>query len=513
MSIICKICNIEFKKIIPWQHLKTHNITSKEYAQQYGSLYSQETLEKHRLKVPHNKGKKITDLHQLEKLRKSIEKREQRFQQGEFVRGSKKTQEQKEVLSTKSRTYAAGHKSELKERAAKATRTKISNGFDFGSPMRGKTHSLETRQQLKQHTEELNKKKSNQAHDRIRNLLSSYNLSVINSLSDSILNIRCGACSNVFSFTKQYFSPSKTFSEMCPVCFPRDYTQSKGEKELFDFVSSICPDAVSGYRQSYHDKELDIYIPSKQIGIEYNGLYWHSESIFVANGKSPMSDFSKFQYFEKQNIRVLGIFSDEWNTQQEIVKSRIKNIIGATSDRIYARKCMIRSVSSKESSEFCQQHHIMGRGRSNIRLGLYHNNVLVSLMTFVNSNLSRKSTVWEINRFASVKDTVVIGGASKIFKEFLKLIAPETVISYSDNRWSDGKLYKSLGFEKKSNGTPNYWYFLPNSETRIHRFTLRKNSKDNQALTEYENRQAQGYLRIWDYGSSKWEWNKSSLGL
>ena len=63
-----------------------------------------------------------------------------------------------------------------------------------------------------------------------------------------------------------------------------------------------------------------------------------------------------------------------------------------------------------------------------------------------------------------------------------------------------------LGFEKISDGVPNYWYVEPNIVKRIHRFTLRKTKTDNQELTEYQNRTAQGFTRVWDCGSSKWEW-------
>ena len=206
------------------------------------------------------------------------------------------------------------------------------------------------------------------------------------------------------------------------------------------------------------------------------------------------------------------IFEDEWNLNPDIVKSRLTNILGGITLKIYARKCQIKEVNSKDASSFCNQNHLMGKGRSNIRIGLYHDNVLVSLMTFTNNNLSRKLIgVWEINRFASLLDTNVVGGASRLFKHFLTQCDPTVVISYSDNRWSTGGLYAQLGFEKISDGVPNYWYVEPNVLKRIHRFTLRKTKTDNQELTEYQNRTAQGFTRVWDCGSSKWEWSKQLI--
>jgi hypothetical protein len=69
MSITCQLCQTTFAKIIPWQHLKTHGITTDQYKQQFGSLYSADTLEKFQQRVPHNKGQKVTDPDRLFKHR------------------------------------------------------------------------------------------------------------------------------------------------------------------------------------------------------------------------------------------------------------------------------------------------------------------------------------------------------------------------------------------------------------------------------------------------------------
>lgn len=507
MSIICKICNTKFEKIIPWQHLRIHNISSDTYKKLYGNLYSDDTLAKFQIRVPHNKGKKITDSEQLKKIKESIEKREQRFHNGEFNRGKSKTKEQKEILSLKTKEYALTHQEELKVRAQKAINTKKTNNYDFGKCMRGKKHSEDTKKKIKLSAQRILQKKSLQSQSNILAKLEMLNLSLINDIKETQLLLKCNICNTEFSFTKQYFTPSKFKNSMCPTCFPRTIKKSKGEQDLFDFVSSICPDAISSYRQNYHDKEIDIFIPSKSIGIEFNGLYWHSEDVLLSNNKSSKSDYLKQKHFTTLGIRLITVFEDEWENKKDIVKSRLNNILGITSKKIYARHCQIKEVSSEESSDFCNSTHIMGKGRSNVRLGLYYNNALVSLMTFTHNNISRRlENSWEINRFSSALDTLVIGGASKLFSHFLKTIKPNSVISYADNRWSSGELYKQLGFEKIHNGIPNYWYTHPNIQHRIHRYSLRKMIRDDQNLTEHENRIKQGYSRIWDCGSSKWVW-------
>lgn len=482
-------------------------MSSDEYKTQYGNLYSNETLEKFKTRVPHNKGKKVSDPEILANIKSAAIKREQRFKNKEFNRGTLCSEERKKKISEKIKQYAQLNAEEMKQRAKKAVETKIKNNYDFGRNMRGRKHSEDTLAKISAASRNNNKKKIEKSHNTILKNIELSNLKLTNSIEQNKLDLTCTMCGRFFSFTKQYFQNSKFKIEICPGCFPRKIFKSQGEQELFDFISSIDSTAVNNFRAHYHEKEIDVYLPEKNIGFEYNGLYWHSESVLEYNNKDPKSDYEKYKHFLDKGIRLYQIFEDEWKNKKDIVKSRIKNILGATSNKIYARNCVVKTIDSKTSSEFVNKFHIMGNGRSNIRLGLYYNEQLVSVMTFTKNNLSRKSTDWEINRFVSLDNTVVIGGASKLFKRFIEIENPKSVISYADNRWSDGNLYKTMGFEKSSEGTPNYWYFLPNGDFRIHRFNLRKNKSDDSQLTEYQNRLNQGYLRIWDCGSSKWIWD------
>ena len=514
MSIICQICQTEFEKIIPWQHLKTHGVSTEEYKKKYGSLYSPETIAKYAARIPHNKGKKVTDPTQLENIRLATAKREERFRNGEFTRGKEKTVEQKQALSQRSKEYADANPEKMRHRTQKAIATKKERGYDFGSPFRGKKHSNNTIETIRQSAIESNLKKSQEANGSILERIHQLDLILLNDITEWHLLLQCKKCNTEFSFTKQYLQPSKVKDTICPHCYPRTVKHSKGELELFAYIQSLCPDAINGYKvdDKYHSKEIDVFVPSLNIGVEFNGIYYHSEQVLMSINKSPTSDYEKQKEFALKGIRIIPIFSDEWEEKREIVKSRIANILGKTNEVIYARKCSIAEVSSQDASKFCQDNHLMGKGRSNFRLGLYYNNKLVSLMTFTNNNLSRKSKVWEINRFASLLGLSVVGGASKLFAAFIKQVQPESVISYADSRWSTGGLYSAIGFTKASEGSPNYWYVKPNSG-RIHRFSLRKNKNDDQNLTEVENRLSQGYLRIWDCGSSKWIWTSAASKL
>jgi hypothetical protein len=168
-------------------------------------------------------------------------------------------------------------------------------------------------------------------------------------------------------------------------------------------------------------------------------------------------------------------------------------------------------ITNSIAKDFCKQHHLQGAGSTKISIGLFHNNDLISVMTFSRPNISkgRKSdNAWELNRFCSEINSSVVGGANKLFKYFVNNFNPIEIISYSDNRWTTGNVYQILDFDFVHDSPPNYWYIDFKSITRLHRFSLRKNKDDIQNLTEWENRQIQGWDRIWDCGNKLWMWTK-----
>ena len=99
--------------------------------------------------------------------------------------------------------------------------------------------------------------------------------------------------------------------------------QSLDENEIYHFIKDeLCiTDALQRVRNIIHPYELDIYIPSKKIAIEYNGLIWHSEKF---KGKVFNYHLNKTENCEKIGIRLIHIFEDEWNEKKEIIKSKFQ---------------------------------------------------------------------------------------------------------------------------------------------------------------------------------------------
>ena len=286
----------------------------------------------------------------------------------------------------------------------------------------------------------------------------------------------------------------------CPTCAG---LRSKQEMEICDFLTLNNVGYIVSDRTQIRPMELDIYIQELNMGIEYHGLYYHSDKFVGKN-----YHFEKLKLCENKNIRLVQIFEDEWRDKIEICKSRLLNLIGKTPNKIFARKCKIKDVSPKDARLFLEQNHIQGNVSAKVKLGLYLNDELVSLMTFGNlrKNLGQESKedAYELLRFCNKLNTNVIGGASKLLKHFEKVYRPKEIISYADRRWSDGNLYKQLGFTFEHISRPNYFY-SNNGRTRENRFKYRKSELVKQGFdsnkSEKQIMEEQGFFRIYDCGA------------
>lgn len=237
---------------------------------------------------------------------------------------------------------------------------------------------------------------------------------------------------------------------------------SAAEIEIIDFIKSVCTSkVVQKDRSAIAPYELDVLIPSKKLAFELDGLYWHSM-------KSKQYHLMKTELCEQKGLQLVHIFEDEWRDKKDIVKSRIKNLLGHYSKTVYARKCEVREVSSRESSIFQDASHLQGSVKAKVHLGLFDRDELVSLMTFGKSRFSKKHE-WEMLRFCSKLGYHVVGAAGKLLKCFERTFHPKSLVTYADRRWSQGKLYRALGFTQIGMTPPNYWYLDKTCSHRLSR--------------------------------------------
>lgn len=286
----------------------------------------------------------------------------------------------------------------------------------------------------------------------------------------------------------------------CPKCAVR---QSKGEDEIINFVNTLGIEVEHGNRKLIKPLELDIYVPSKHLAIEYNGLRWHSEQ-FKENADT--YHLEKTNLCNEKGIKLIHIFEDEWHYKSDIIKSMLANMLGKSERRIFARKCEIREVKQQEASNFLKDNNIQDccyEVKHNI--GLYYQNELVSLITFC----EEQNRTVVLNDYCTKLNTVVIGGASKLLKYFIRKEHPHKLYTLVDKRWSNGNLWKKLGFTKTADNKPNYYYVV--DDHRESKLYYNKMSLVEQGFgkdkTEHQIMLDRGIYRIYDCGTMSFEMN------
>jgi hypothetical protein len=304
------------------------------------------------------------------------------------------------------------------------------------------------------------------------------------------LEFKCRKCNQVSKKTLQAFERGSR----CYFCEP--IGTSNDELEILNWLKEMNLNIVHKDRSVISPKEIDILI--EKVGIEYNGLYWHSDEI----KENDVDDFSKGHILNKtkmcldKGISLIHIFSDEWKYKKEICKSIILNKLHLNKEKIYARKCSLKEISVEEFSDFMEENHISGSVKSSIRLGLYSNEKLVCAIGLRKPLQKKWSNYMEISRFASSLNTNVIGGLSKLLNHIKKELKIESIITYADRRFGQGKSYEKCGFKLEGDTGLDYWY--TDCDIRIDRSKV-QSTKDK---TEKEIAEEMKLLKIWGCGSN-----------
>lgn len=294
--------------------------------------------------------------------------------------------------------------------------------------------------------------------------------------------------------------------------------ESSAEIELRQFVSNLCGDVLIQDRNLLKGKELDIYVPSKKVAIEFNGLYWHSDKVGLKNNgdvplikdreKARLRHLQKTEMCEKEGVRLIHIFEDDWNERKSICKSIIAKALGAPCIKIFARKCELKPISLEDYRLFLNTYHLQGYSFADIRLGLYFRDELIQCIGILTKG--NHSEIPELVRMCVKSDTQVLGGFSKL----LKHSGFHKIASYVDRATFDGKGYEAVGFKPVKVNRPVHFYVEKHS--RIPRYTFMRDKIKkkfqrgelkywNPLETEEINMYKNGYYRIWNCGTIKVE--------
>ena len=297
------------------------------------------------------------------------------------------------------------------------------------------------------------------------------------------------------------------------------------EQEVSDIIKSFGDfDIIHNSRKIIKPKEIDLYLPDFNIGIECNPTITHNSTRCfcdsIVNHIPPSYHKMKTDMAVKAGIFLFHIYGYEWTHKRDIIVSMLRNLLGCNTIKIYGRKITIKEVSAKDARIFLNENHRQGYAASSIRYGLYYNGELVSLMTFgkMRSTIGKSSGngCYELVRFCNKLNTSVIGGASKLFKHFISTLDPNYVISFSDRSHTRGNLYKTLGFKEIRRSDPGYVWVRLEDDRAYHRINAQKQNikrflkDDSIDLSKSESTimAEHGFVQVFDSGTIVWEYRK-----
>jgi len=114
-----------------------------------------------------------------------------------------------------------------------------------------------------------------------------------------------GICERGHEYKKSIYARAK--GKGCPICI-RAKSTSFPEQCFYYYVKKAYPDAINGYKDIFpHTMELDIFIPCVNIGIEYDGIFWHNDKT------AALREAKKYRICQEHGIKLYRIKEGEYS--------------------------------------------------------------------------------------------------------------------------------------------------------------------------------------------------------
>lgn len=330
--------------------------------------------------------------------------------------------------------------------------------------------------------------------------------------------IRCRKHDVVFQQTPTNHLSGKVGCTRC------NHMKSAGEEAVRAFLSTFVLTEQRN-RSLIAPKELDIWMPERQLAVEYCGAYFHSAGSAAEERTLKRKHIEKYLACRSKGIRLITLYDVDWDARKGAIRRLLRNAVGKTRGRLMARKCELRDVPIKEARAFYDRYHPQGGAGNGSHYGLYWRDKLVACMRFTFGANDRGSAAsgraWTLTRYAT--RITVAGAASRLFKAFVREHNPQEVKSFSDNRFFDGGMYAQLGFVLEGESPPDYQVWSPklglrpkpHYQRRVLAARLQEHGvsepfdPDTDARSEAEMTYLMGARRIYDCGKKRWLWRCS----
>lgn len=269
---------------------------------------------------------------------------------------------------------------------------------------------------------------------------------------------------------------------------------SKAETEIIEYIRSFGIECGKN-RSILNGKELDVFIPSKNIAIEYNGNIWHSENF---GGKDKGYHISKLNECNKRGIELIQIFDDEYINHKELCLNKISDLLGLNQNKftVEENECNIQYITYNEYVEYIKQNSIYPPNKKpNKCLGYFTNNTLIGTIGFSKTN--KYNNEWIITDMCTNHNFNNDEIHKAILAYFIKHNKVNSIMVFADRRWTiniNNNVYTQIGFTLCDILPPRYYFYNKNENSRIFPIIQKDIDKYNKL----------GYDKIWDCGLIKY---------
>jgi hypothetical protein len=295
-----------------------------------------------------------------------------------------------------------------------------------------------------------------------------------------------------------FYNLINTYSCGCLVKGNGEYSPAY---EIYQFVKCLVfpTEVLFNWRdESINNREIDVFIPTRRLGIEYHGLIWHSDKF----NPSGMKDYEKFLLCKKAYIKLVQVYSDEWQEKRPIIEAFLADFVGLKRPKIRIKPRFEVSLSTSiEMRNFLSDHHYLGPASGCVTITARYKEAIVGVWVFMKREAG--TAVWHRacwdRRFKTWNP----------HEKALKLAIPELqrlgftrVITFSDNRFHTGNLYEKLGFTFEREIEPNY-YYVNDAGKRKTKYVFRVSA----GTDEVEEARSKGWYRMFDSGKRRYSLN------
>jgi formylmethanofuran dehydrogenase subunit E len=304
--------------------------------------------------------------------------------------------------------------------------------------------------------------------------------------SHSKITIQCTKCGNIF--TKIACDHLTSPYGGCHHCYSRS---SSAEFQIGNYIKMLIGDdkIIFGDRKTLHGLELDIFVPSRKIAIEYNGLHYHNEQT-----KDKFYHLNKTEMCEKNNITLIHIFEDEWEHKRKTVLKYLRDIFDISNRNLFDYKNIdVQPIDYNVSKEFLDINHIDGGSRATVYLGAFINGQIIGVTNFI-----KNKDAWFISRFSTNHSILSSFIAQSTINYFIKKYSNPTLFVKLDRRWYNinKNIFSTLGYKALKVLPPSYKFYLNGETIRYTKYFIKH--KPCNTYTP---------LKIWDCGYIKYQIN------